>query len=114
MQLSRMLRIYYFQTPSAVSIPATPGNPSPGNTSSPGPVTAGTSVTLSWNASSGATYYDLGVRDISSNTLVVDQTVNGNSLTVGLSAGRQYRWNVAACNSAGCSAFTTQLYFQTP
>src|SRR6185503_12286251 len=31
-----------------------------------------------------------------------------------LSAGKPYRWNVNACNSAGCSGFTTVLYFQTP
>jgi hypothetical protein len=33
--------------------PATPANPSPGSPSSPGPTTAGSSVTLSWSASSG-------------------------------------------------------------
>jgi len=71
-------------------------------------------VTLSWGASSGATYYDLGVRDIATGALVVNTTVTGTSYTASLSAGKQYRWNVAACNSAGCSTYTTPLYFRTP
>jgi hypothetical protein len=102
----------YFQTPG--SVPTTPNNPSPGSTSSPGPTMSSSSVTLSWSASSGATYYDLGIRDMSTNQLVVDTTTSSTSYTAGLSAGKPYRWNVAACNSAGCSSFTTSLYFQTP
>jgi hypothetical protein len=65
--------------------------------------------------SSGATRYDLGVTDIAAGVLVVDNTnVTGTSLTVTLSAGKQYRWNLRACNSAGCSSFTTLRYFRTP
>jgi hypothetical protein len=94
--------------------PATPANPSPGSTSSPGPTTAGSSVTLTWSASSGATSYGLGVRDLATNILVVDTNVGGTSFTANLSAGKQYRWNVNACNSTGCSTYTTPLYFQTP
>ena len=102
----------YFQTPA--SIPATPTNPTPGSTSSPGPTLSSTSVTLSWSSSSGATYYDLGVRDLTTNVLVVNTTVSGTSYSTTLSADKPYRWNVAACNSAGCSSFTTPRYFQTP
>src|ERR1019366_7391586 len=40
------------------SKPPTPASPSPGTTSSPGPTTASTTVTFSWGASAGATYYD--------------------------------------------------------
>jgi uncharacterized protein (TIGR03437 family) len=102
-------------TPGAVTIPATPTNPTPGSTSSPGPTTSGSSVTMSWSASSGATSYGLGVRDVASGSLVVDTNVtSGTSYTASLSAGKQYRWNVNACNSAGCSSYTTVLYFQTP
>jgi len=100
-----------FSTPG---VPPTPTNPSPGSTSSPGPVLASTTVTFSWTASSGATYYDLGVRDVASGTLVVNVQPTGTSYTATLSPGKQYRWNVAACNTAGCSSFTTVLYFQTP
>lgn len=102
----------YFQTPAA--IPATPTNPSPGSTSSPGPTTASSNVTLSWSGSSGATYYGVGVRDLATNVLVVDTNASGTSYTANLSAGKQYRWNVNACNTAGCSSYTTPLYFQTP
>jgi hypothetical protein len=101
--------------PSApVTIPATPSSPSPGSTSSPGPTQASSTVGLSWGGVSGATYYDLGVRDIAANVLVVNTTTTGTSYTASLTAGKQYRWNVAACNTAGCSSYTTVLYFKTP
>lgn len=51
---------------------------------------------------------------MSTNQLVVDTTTSGTSYTASLSPGRIYRWNVAACSSAGCSSYTTPLYFQTP
>src|SRR3989304_3315638 len=89
---------------TAHAAPPPPTNPSPGSTSSPGPTTSSTTVTLSWSASSGATSYGLGVRDVASGQLVVDTNVNGTSYTASLSAGKQYRWNVNACNSAGCSS----------
>lgn len=103
----------YFQTPS-VTIPAMPGNTSPGSLSSPGPVQSSTTVQLSWSAVSGATSYSLGVRDMTTNLLVVDTTTSSAAYNVVLSPGRRYRWNVAACNAAGCSSFTSPLYFQTP
>jgi hypothetical protein len=105
----------YFQTPAAVTIPATPAGPSPGSTSSPGPTTSGTSVGLSWSGVTGATSYSFGVRDAGTGELVVDVTdYTSTSYTAHLSAGRQYRWNVSACNSAGCSTYTAPLYFRTP
>jgi hypothetical protein len=96
-----------------VTVPATPTNPNPGSLSSPGPTIPSNTVTLSWNASTGATYYGLGVRDIASGVLVVSTNVKGISYVASLSAGKQYRWNVAACNNAGCSSYTTVLYFRT-
>src|SRR5205085_449099 len=105
----------YFTTPSATAIPPTPTNPSPGTTTSPGPTTASTTVTMSWSASSGATSYGIGVRDMTTNTLVVDTFTSSTSYTASnLTAGRTYRWNVAATNSAGTSAYTTPVYFTTP
>jgi hypothetical protein len=102
-------------TPMAqVTIPATPANPTPGSTSSPGPVMGSTSVTLSWSASSGATSYSVAARNMNTNGLDLDITTSNTSFTANLGAGTPYRWNVAACNSAGCSAYTTVLYFQTP
>jgi uncharacterized protein YegP (UPF0339 family) len=104
----------YFQTPTTITIPAMPTNTSPGATSSPGPTQSSSTVTLSWNASSGATYYSLGVRDMTTNALVVNTTTSGTSYSASLTSAGRFRWNVAACNSAGCSSFTTDLYFQTP
>jgi hypothetical protein len=71
-------------------------------------------VGLDWGASTGATYYEIGVRDMVSNTLVVDTTTTSSSYSAKLSSGRTYRWNVAACNATGCSSYTTPLYFHTP
>lgn len=79
-----------------------------------GPVQPSRTVALSWGASSGATYYELGVTDIAAGVLVVDTRPAGTSSTVTLTAGKQYRWNVAACNSAGCSTYTTLRHFRTP
>ena len=98
----------------AQSIPPMPTAYSPGTTSSPGPVTSSDTVTLSWSSVSGATYYSFGVRDMSTGTLVVNTTSTSTSYTATLNPSGQYRWNVAACNSVGCSNFTTDLYFQTP
>ena len=96
------------------SVPATPTSPSPGTTSSPGPVQSSSTVTLSWGASSGATYYDVGVVDVASGAMVASGYPTATSFTATLTAGKTYRWNVAADNTAGESAFTTVLYFQTP
>jgi hypothetical protein len=60
------------------------------------------------------TYYSFGVRDLTTNVLVVDTTTSGTSYMAALSPGRPYRWNVAACNATGCSSYTTPLYFKTP
>ena len=93
---------------------ATPTGATPGSISSPGPTQSSSTVGLSWGAVSGATYYSLGVTDMATGTLVVDTTTNGTSYTASLTVGRQYRWNVAAYNTAGRSTYTTLLYFQTP
>jgi len=112
--LSLCVAFLVFGTVAAQAIPAMPTNPSPGTTGSPGTTLSGNSVTLSWGAVSGATYYSLGVRDIASGNLVVNTTTTATSYSTSLTAGKQYRWNVAAVNSAGSSAYTTPLYFQTP
>jgi pimeloyl-ACP methyl ester carboxylesterase len=101
-------------SPVRAAIPAVPANPTPGSTSSPGPTVSSSTVGLDWSNSSGATFYDLGVRDLVTNQLVVDTQVSNSAYTANLEAGKPYRWNVAACNASGCSAFTAQLYFQTP
>ncbi len=106
--------VLYFQAPTTVTVPVTPTNPSPGATSSPGPTLSSSTVTFNWGASSGATNYGLGVRDIASGVLVVDTYIAGTAYTAVLTEGHQYRWNVSACGATGCSSYTTVLYFQTP
>jgi len=95
----------YFQTPAAISIPAVPTGLSPGTSGSPGPTTGSATVTLGWNASSGATSYEVAVKDVASGVFVEDSTIGATSFTTShLSAGKQYVWNVDACNSAGPQA----------
>ena len=69
---------------------------------------------MSWTASAGATSYGIAVRDMTTNLLAVDTTTTSTSYTAILTAGRTYRWNVAAVNSAGMSPYTIPLYFTTP
>jgi len=64
---------------AAVSVPAIPSGTSPGTTFSPGPTTSSTTVTLSWSSVNGATEYGLGVRDISTGSLVVNTSLSGTS-----------------------------------
>ena len=96
------------------TIPSTPTDPSPGAKSGPGPTVSNRKVILSWGAVSGATSYKIAVRDMISNALVVDTLAGSPGHTVSLNAGGRYRWDVDACNSVGCSTFTTPLYFRTP
>jgi len=69
--------------------------------------------TLIWNSVSGATSYNFGVRDVDTGSLVVD--VDGHTstsyTTSSLTPGHKYRWNVQACNSAGCSSYSSYYYF---
>jgi len=104
----------YFQTPSDVAIPSKPTGTDPGTTSSPGPTLSSRTVTLDWGSVSGATYYEVGVTDMATEDLVVDDQTSSSSYTTTLDAGKTYRWNVAAGNSAGLSGYTERLYFQTP
>src|ERR1035438_5285954 len=94
--------------------PAPPTNLSPGSSTAPGPITSIVTVTLSWSASNGATTYEVAVKDVATGAFVEDSTIPGTSFTTShLVAGKQYVWNVDACNSL-CSGFAPQLFFQTP
>jgi hypothetical protein len=94
--------------------PATPISLSPGSTSSPGPTLGSSTVTVSWNASIGATSYIGGIHDIAAGIDVVTINTSGTSTTATLSPSKQYRWYVYACNSSGCSGSSALYYFQTP
>jgi len=106
----------FFRTPPSTQlIPATPDDLVPGSPTAAGPLLQSGSVTLSWSASSGATSYNFSVRDLSTNSLAVDAPgFSGTAYQVNLAAGRPFRWNIQACNNAGCSAYTAPLYFRTP
>ena len=97
----------------AITRPGVPRSASPGSSSSPGAVVTGSRVTILWSSVSGATEYDFGIRDMTSNQLVADTQTGATSYTARIEKGRVYRWNVRACNSTGCSAFTVPLYFQS-
>lgn len=100
-------------TPTPVaSKPAVPRSLSPGSSSSPGPVVTGGRVTISWGAVPGATEYDFGIRDMTTNALIVDSQTARLNYTTTIERGKTYRWNVRACNKAGCSSFTSPLFFQ--
>src|SRR5439155_23091838 len=87
--------------PSPGTVPATPLNPSPGTTSSPGPIQGSSSVALSWSASSGATYYSVAVRNMNTNNLDVNTTTTNTSYTASRSADTPSRLHAAARNRAG-------------
>jgi CARDB len=102
----------YFQTPTTT--PAVPTNLSPGSTSSPGPTTGSTTVTLNWSGTSGATY-EVAIKDVATGTFIDDTTISATTFTAtNLVAGKKYVWNVDACSGTQCSAFAQALYFQTP
>ena len=72
------------------------------------------SVPLEWSGVSGATYYQLAVRDLTTNLLVVERNVSVTSYTAPpYTAGRSYRWNVQACNQASCSGWSASWGFKT-
>jgi hypothetical protein len=83
----------------AATIPAAPVQ-----TLTTGVTMNGTSVTFQWSSSDGATYYWLSVRKISDGTYIMDQNV-GDVTTYTMTGipndDTQYRWAVAAGNSAG-------------
>jgi GH25 family lysozyme M1 (1,4-beta-N-acetylmuramidase) len=97
-------------------VPAAPTLLSPGSSTSPGTSLSSLSPTLSWNTVSGANGYGAYVFDITSGTLVYNNDTVGNvaSVSVGpLSAGHAFRWNARSTDSAGFSAYSSLLYFQT-
>lgn len=101
-----------FKVGAAAIKPTTPTNQKPGTTTSPGTKTATATVSFSWNSVSNATKYIVTIYEGS--TTVQNISVTTNSYTTALPVNKTYRWNVAAGNSAGNSAATSDLYFNTP
>jgi len=101
-----------FTTVAAVSPPAAPTLVVPAN----GTTGISTSPTLSWNASSGATSYQLQVSSNSTfSTTVVNQTgITETSYAVsGLVNNTTYYWRVNASNAAGTSVYSDVWRFTT-
>ncbi len=99
----------YVATPSA---PAAPALLSPGDNANNVPV----NPTLSWNASAGASSYQLQVATNAAFTsTVVDQSnLAATSFTAsGLQSNTQYFWRVNATNACGTSAFSSARSFTT-
>jgi hypothetical protein len=95
--------------PSAPPAPvlASPVNGSSGVSASP---------TFTWNASTGATAYELQVaNDAGFTSLAWDQAnISGTSFTVsGLIKGATYYWRVSASNSGGSSAWSAAYSLST-
>jgi hypothetical protein len=95
---------------SQAAIPAPPTLSSPAANAN----VAGTSVNLSWSASSGATQYWLWVRRTSDNVVIFNQNVGNNTsynLTGFPNNGKDYFWMVRAGNSSGWSKWTAARRF---
>ena len=104
----------YFVTPTDLAPPPIPGNLSPGSTSSPGPTTADSNVSLSWSAAGDATSYTVQVVNQDTAATVVNSTTANTSLSAALDEGTAYKWRVRGCNGAGCSSYSSYRYFETP
>lgn len=74
-----------------------------------------TSPQLSWISSSGATSYTIQVSKSSSFASGVEEkTTSASSYALsGLNYATTYYWRVRACNSAGCSSYTSSRSFTT-
>ncbi len=104
--------IYVLSSLSAVGAPSTPTLSSPSN----GATGVSINLTLSWNASAGATSYQLQVSASSSfSTTIVDQSgIATTSYAVsGLNNNTVYYWRVNATNASGTSAYSVAWSFTT-
>jgi fibronectin type 3 domain-containing protein len=73
-------------------------------------------LTLSWNAASGATSYrlQLSTSNTFATTVIDDATITGTSRQVGpLATGTQHYWHVQAINSVGPSSYSLTRTFTT-
>jgi hypothetical protein len=71
-------------------------------------------IPIQWTPVSGATRYELAVRDLTTNAFVVDQPVYGTSHTAPpYSLGRTFRWTVRACDNSGCGSWSQGWTFRT-
>ena len=96
-------------------VPTAPAAPTP-TSPSRGAIDLPTSVTLTWNGSTGASSYraQLSASSEFLTTLVDRSGIIGNStLVTGLAEGVTYYWRVSASNTAGVSVWSTVSSFRT-
>ena len=97
--------------------PSVPTGLSPGSSSEPGPEVAELTPTLTWNSVANADYYQVYVSKKpygQANIKFRNEHVTGTSVTTTtLEEGTKYRWDVSACNAAGCSDQSPNAYFHT-
>ncbi|MCP3907324.1 MAG: hypothetical protein GY712_04835, partial [Oceanicoccus sp.] len=81
----------------------------PSSISAPGSITHGYSGswTVSWPASTGATSYQLRERFNGGGEVTVQNTSSRSFAAAGKTLAGSYKYRVRACNSAGCSAYTS-------
>lgn len=102
-----------FEVNPPLAKPAAPSLQSPSNNAE----ITGTSQTLDWNNVSGATGYELALRDATLNQWIyggsksTKYTSSSQYTVSGLTEGHKYAWTVQAKNSAGLSADSTAYYF---
>jgi hypothetical protein len=104
--------IYVLSSLSAVGAPSTPTLSSPSN----GATGVSITPTLSWNASTGATSYQLQVSiSPSFTTTIVNQSgITATSYAVsGLTNNTVYYWRVNATNASGTSSYSAPRSFTT-
>ncbi|MHC4866984.1 MAG: LamG-like jellyroll fold domain-containing protein [Planctomycetota bacterium] len=73
----------------------------------------GTTVTLTWNPADGATSYKVYYGQNSQPTSPGTSASCCSLQVSGLSTSAKYYWRVKACNSSGCSDYSSQRYFYT-
>jgi hypothetical protein len=90
--------------------PSTPSLASPANDA-----TVSNNPALTWNASTGTTFYTVQVSTSTGfSPLLYDQTVSDASLQLtGLQPGTTYYWRVSASNEGGTSGYSSTRSFQT-
>ncbi len=97
-------------------LPESPVIVTPGSYSSPGPTITTKTPTLSWNAVSGATSYDVAIRDMTTGSLVYAYDVGNityRTLPSGvLVSGHSYRWDARATRNGVSSVSSPNLYFK--
>ena len=98
--------VVYF---TVMTVPPTPTGLSPGGSSLPGPTV--TTLTLTWNVSSGATAYSVAVSQVGGGTVLATNVKTNSVICPTLTNGASYLWAVSASNSAGSSPTSAVVYF---